>query len=80
MVRLRSVVLPAPGEDMRFTVGHAGWRAKSARLAIRGDVVLGEDRLEHGDALGTGVDVTGVVADVPVLVPRFVVVPRSSWS
>ena len=73
-MRLSSVVLPAPGEDMTLT-DHTPWPARSA-LVGRGDaVVLGEDRLEHRDARHAGVGVPAVVADVAV-----VVIVSWSWS
>ena len=64
-MRLSSVVLPAPGADIRLTVRDA---VEPQKFSIgRGDaIVLVENALEHGDPARTAVGVSAVVADIPV--------------
>ena len=72
-VRRSSVVLPAPGADIRLTV-RTPWARSSVRVGRRDAVVLVEDPLEHLDPARARLDVAAVVADVAVMVVVPVVV------
>ena len=65
-VRRSSVVLPAPGDDIRLTARTPGGGEVAG---VRGGhpVVLRQDVLQHHHPGGAGGGVAAVVADVPVL-------------
>ena len=62
-VRRSSVVLPAPGADIRLTV-RTPWAVQLGTIGRRDAVVLVEDALENLDTRTAGLGVPAVIADV----------------
>ena len=62
-VRLSNVVLPAPGEDMRFTARTPAC-GEGMAVGVGHAVVLREQVLQNFDAHRPRVGVAGVIADV----------------